>query len=228
MSAVGPLGGPHALWYATRGTGVVALLLLTVITCLGVAGVRRQGSDRWPRFIVAGLHRNLTLLALVFLGLHIATTVLDGYAPIRVTDAVLPFAAGYRALWLGLGTVAFDLLLALTLTSLLRLRIGFRAWRVLHWAAYAAWPVALVHALGTGSDARSGWMQALGLAAGAAVILAVAARLGQRPIPLGRRRPALRCSSSCHSQWRPGTWADQRRAAGGSARRPPRGSFRQP
>jgi hypothetical protein len=177
MSAPATVGGAHALWYATRGTGVVSLILLTAIVCLGIAGTRRLYSERWPRFVVAGLHRNLTLVALVFLALHIATTVLDGYAPIGLADAVIPFAAGYRPLWLGLGAVAFDLLLAITITSLLRLRLEFRVWRALHWTAYAAWPIALVHALGTGSDARIGWMQALGLFVTAAVVLAVAARL---------------------------------------------------
>lgn len=165
------------MWYATRGTGVVSLILLTAIVCLGVAGVRRLGSRQWPRHLVAGLHRNLTLVALVFLALHIATTVLDGFAPIALQDAVVPFGSAYRPVWLGLGAVAFDLLLALTITSLLRGRFGFRTWRLFHWLAYAAWPIALVHALGTGSDGRVGWMQVLALALTAAVVAAVIVRL---------------------------------------------------
>jgi hypothetical protein len=167
----------RALWYATRGTGVVSLILLTAVVVLGVVTSRRTRSERWPRFAVAGLHRNLTLLVLVFLGLHIATTVLDGFAPIRWLDAVVPFASAYRPLWLGFGAVAFDLLLALTATSLLRTRIGYRPWRALHWLAYASWPVALVHGLGTGSDAGAGWLQALALVCVAAVVVAVLVRL---------------------------------------------------
>ena len=111
---------------------------------------------------MAGLHRNLTLLALVFVAAHVVTTVADGFAPIGLLDAVVPFVSPYRPIWLGLGAVAFDLLLALVVTSLLRARIGYRSWRVVHWLAYAAWPVALVHALGTGSDARIGWFALLG------------------------------------------------------------------
>ena len=149
----------HALWFATRGAGIVSLLLLTAIVALGVAGATRWRSERWPRFVVAGLHRNLTLLALVFIALHVITTVADGYAPIGILNAVLPFTSPYRPFWLGLGAVAFDLLLALTITSLLRARIGYGRWRALHWLAYASWPVALVHGLGTGTDARVGWMQ---------------------------------------------------------------------
>lgn len=177
----------HALWYATRGTGVAALVLLTLVVAVGVAGSLRLRSERWPRFVVFGLHRNLTLLTLCFLAGHIATTVLDSYTPIGVASAFVPFVSSYRPIWLGLGAVALDLLLALTLTSLLRARIGRRVWRGLHWLAYAAWPVALAHGLGTGSDARFGWMQLLTVACLLAVLAAVAARLGSAAASGARR-----------------------------------------
>src|SRR6266536_619994 len=115
-------------------------VLLTATTLLGVLTAVRWRSDRWPRFAVATLHRNLTLLALVFIGVHVATTIADGYAPIGVEDVFLPFTSQYRPVWLGLGALAFDLLVALTITSLLRRHIGFRTWRALHWAAYGTWP----------------------------------------------------------------------------------------
>jgi DMSO/TMAO reductase YedYZ heme-binding membrane subunit len=169
----------HAYWYASRGTGIVSLVLLTLVVALGVAGSLRLRAERWPRFLVVGLHRNLTLLALAFLGVHIATSVLDSFAPIGLRDALVPFLASYRPIWLGLGAVAFDLLLALTLTSLLRARVGYRAWRALHWLAYGAWPVALAHGLGTGSDVRFGWMQALTVACVLLVLAAVARRLAR-------------------------------------------------
>ena len=119
----------HTYWYVTRGTGVAALILLTLVVALGVAGSLRLRSDRWPRFLVVGLHRNVTLLTLLFLAGHIVTTVLDSYAPVGLRDVFIPFVARYRPIWLGLGAVAFDLLLALTVTSLLRARIGWRARR---------------------------------------------------------------------------------------------------
>ena len=166
-----------ALWYLTRGTGVVSLILLTAVLVFGVLGVTRWRSERWPRFLTAGLHRNLTLFAIAFVVVHVVTTVADGFAPIRLVDAVVPFISAYRPIWLGLGALAFDLLLALTLTSLLRARVGLRLWRAVHWLAYAAWPLALVHGLGTGSDSRLGWLQILTLGCAAAVAAAVAVRL---------------------------------------------------
>jgi sulfoxide reductase heme-binding subunit YedZ len=165
------------LWYLARATGVVSLTLLTAIVALGVAAHRGSGATRIPRFAVTLLHRNLSLLVIVFLGVHIATSVLDPFAAISWTDALIPLSASYRPLWLGLGAVAFDLLIALAITSLLRVRFGLRAWRAIHWLAYACWPVALVHGLGTGSDVRSRWL--LWLAAGCilSVVLAVWVRL---------------------------------------------------
>ena len=161
------------MWYATRGTGAVALVLLTLSILLGVTTSTRWRSTRWPRFLVNGLHRNVTLLALIFVGVHVLTTIADGYAPVGFLDAVVPFHSAYRPVWLGLGTVAFDLLLALIATSILRARIGFKAWRAVHWLAYASWPVALVHALGTGSDAGTLWLRALGVVCTGSIVAAV-------------------------------------------------------
>jgi methionine sulfoxide reductase heme-binding subunit len=164
------------LWYLTRGMGVASLLLLTASVALGVLATVGWRSAGWPRFATTSLHRNLTLLAICTVVLHVVTTVLDGYAPIKLQDAVLPFFSPYRPIWLGLGAVAFDLLIALVVTSLLRARIGYRRWRFVHWLAYAAWPIALIHSLGTGSDARIGWMQAVGAACIGVVALAALAR----------------------------------------------------
>ena len=177
-------------WYVTRGSGIVALLLLTASVALGVVTTLRWKSDLWPRFAVASLHRSLTLLAVAFVAVHVGTTVLDGYAPVGLRDAFVPLLSQYRPVWLGLGAVAFDLLLALVLTSLLRARIGYRMWRGIHWLAYASWPVALVHALGTGSDARLTWMVAIGIAAVAVAALAVVARAALGAGPRGVRAAA--------------------------------------
>jgi methionine sulfoxide reductase heme-binding subunit len=165
-----------ALWYLTRGSGIVSLILLTVSTVLGITTALRWASTRWPRFIVEGLHKNVSLLSIVFLGVHIVTAVADGYVPIRWIDAVVPFAGQYRPFWLGLGALAFDLLLAVAITSLIRVRLGHRIWRAVHWLAYACWPIAVIHGLGTGSDTGQGWMRIIDIVAIGAVGAAVFAR----------------------------------------------------
>ena len=179
------LHGP-ALWYATRATGLVTLLLLTGTMLLGIVTAGRFASENWPRFLTVGLHRNLTLLVLIFLALHVGTTVVDTYTSIPATAAVIPFVSPYKSPWLGLGAVAADLLIAVLVTSLLRNRLGFRAWRGLHWLAYACWPVALAHGLGTGTDRKTIWVFAATLGCAAVVAVAttwrivIAARTGAR------------------------------------------------
>jgi len=159
------------LWFATRATGLAALVLLTVTVILGILTSVRFARPAWPRFVTVSLHRNLSLLTLTFVGLHVLTTVTDPYASISVVSVVVPFSSPYRRIWLGLGAVAFDLLLAVLVTSLLRVRIGARAWRLVHWAGYLCWPVALIHGVGTGTDGAARWV----LAVTAACALAVAA-----------------------------------------------------
>jgi len=139
-------------WFATRSTGIAALVLLTASMVLGILTSSRYARPSLPRFVTMGLHRNVSLLVLVFLGLHIVTTVVDSFAPISWTDALLPFAGTYRPFWLGLGALSFDLLIALTVTSLLRGRLGYRTWRWVHWTSYGCWPIAVMHGLGTGTD----------------------------------------------------------------------------
>ena len=179
------LHGP-GLWYATRATGLVTLLLLTVSVLLGILTAGRFSTQRWPRFLSQGLHRNISLLVLVFLALHVGTTVLDTYTSIPLTAAFLPFAAAYKTAWLSLGAVALDMLLALVATSLLRARIGLRAWRRVHWLAYACWPLAVTHGLGIGTDRSATWVFALTTGCAVSVLavttwrLVAAARLAVR------------------------------------------------
>jgi sulfoxide reductase heme-binding subunit YedZ len=146
---------------------------------LGITGVvrRRPKTPRVPRFLVDGLHRNVSLLVVVFLVTHILSSVLDPFAHVRYLDALIPFVSSYRPIWLGLGAVAFDLLIALTVTSLLRRRLGLKAWRAIHWTAYACWPIAVVHGVATGTDARVAWFGALTTACVAAVLAALGFRL---------------------------------------------------
>jgi sulfoxide reductase heme-binding subunit YedZ len=168
--------GPSAYWYLTRATGTVSLLLLTLALAVGVLDVRRVSTPTWPRFVLDGLHRSLSLLAVAFLAVHVLTSVLDSFASIPLTDAFLPFIGSYRPLWLGLGAVALDLLAAVTITSLMRRRVGYRGWRAIHWLAYASWPVALLHGLGTGSDVRETWMLVITVACVLLVLAAVLVR----------------------------------------------------
>jgi sulfoxide reductase heme-binding subunit YedZ len=184
---------PSPLWYLSRGTGAVALVLLSMTVILGITGTLRwRPGTRTPRFVVDGLHRNISLLVVVLLAAHIVTAVLDPFAHLRVVDAIVPLASRYRPLWLGFGALALDLLVALIVTSLVRARLGLRAWRAVHWAAYLCWPMAVLHGLGTGTDVRSTWLLALTVACAAGVVVAVVVRVAlDRSAGLGVRLGGL-------------------------------------
>jgi sulfoxide reductase heme-binding subunit YedZ len=165
------------LWHASRATGLVAMLLLTLVVVLGVLGSLRVATRSWQRFAIAGIHRNLALLTVVFLALHIITSVVDTYVAIDWPDAFIPFGSDYRPVWLGMGTVASDIVLALLITSLLRPRINQRLWRAVHWAAYACWPVTVAHALGTVTNSIHKWSFGLVLGCGFLVLLVTLLRV---------------------------------------------------
>ena len=169
--------GPSWYWYTTRGLGIATLIVLTATVVLGIGTVMRWSAEATPGFVVADLHRNLSLLALVLILGHVATSVLDPYAHITVRDAIIPFGAAYRPIWLGLGVAAAEILVAIAASSLLRRFVGVSIWRLIHWAAYASWPLSVVHGLGTGSDAQAPWMIGVVASCVAAVVLALAARL---------------------------------------------------
>ena len=178
MHPVLALSGGSVTWYVARATGVVTLGFLTASVLLGILTSFRWSSPRWPRFVVEFVHRNVSLLVLVFLAIHVVTVVADSFAPIRWIDVVVPFVSAYRPFWLGLGAVAVDLLIALVVTSLLRHRIGFTTWRFVHWLAYACWPVAVLHGLGTGSDTRTGLVLVFTAACVVSVLVAAGLRVG--------------------------------------------------
>ncbi|MFJ2814094.1 ferric reductase-like transmembrane domain-containing protein [Streptomyces sp. NPDC087294] len=167
----------ETLWYANRATGAVCLTLFTLVILLGTAVRLRTKLPGLPRFGTASLHRTLSLSATAFLALHITFAVIDTYVNITLTDVLVPFVADYEPLWLGLGTVALDLMLAVLITSLLRARLGHRTWRAVHWLAYASWPIALLHGIGIGTDTGADWMTWLTITCVATVVTASGIRV---------------------------------------------------
>lgn len=171
----------QTLWFASRATGLVALVLLTASLALGVAMAGRAAGPRWPRFALGAVHRNLSLTTLLFLAVHVSTAIIDPYAKIGWLDAVVPFVSVYQPFWLGLGAVALDLMLAVLVTSVVRPRVGPRLWRAVHWSGYLCWPVAVVHGLGIGGkDSELGWVIALNAFCALVVLFAVFWRLRTR------------------------------------------------
>lgn len=166
------MNGEPVLWYLNRGSGVVALVLLTTATVLGVLALGGRPGRRVPRFVVQALHRNIALLAVLMVAAHVATAVLDEFVDIRWWHSVVPFTGAYARLWLGLGAVAVDLLVVVTLSSLLRDRLRRRAWYALHRSVYLLWFTSILHGAGMGTDlAGPQWPVTVGCAGAVAAAL---------------------------------------------------------
>ncbi len=183
--------GSGGVWYLMRASGVVSLLLLTAVFVLGIATTSRWRTRRLPGFAALGLHRNISLLAVSFLAVHVVTAVVDPYAAVGVAAVVVPFLAGRGAFWAGLGALSLDLTAALVVTSLLRRHLGLRAWRAVHRLAYLSWPLALAHSLGAGSDSAALWLRLLAAGCIAAAVTAIAFRLRGAESAVKHRVPHL-------------------------------------
>jgi sulfoxide reductase heme-binding subunit YedZ len=165
------------LWYATRASGIGALILLTLTMVLGLATTGRARTRNWPGFAQQEIHRRISIIAVVFLAIHVMTSLLDTYVHIGWFAIVVPFTSPYSQFWVGLGTVALDLMLTVFISSLLRARLKPGTWRGIHWLAYASWPIALAHTFGVGTDSTEHWVIALGALCVLSVGLALLGRL---------------------------------------------------
>jgi methionine sulfoxide reductase heme-binding subunit len=194
--------GSTAFWYASRATGIIALLLFSATLVLGLVVTRQGRLPGLPRFAVTSLHRNLSLLALALVVVHVLTAVLDSYVRIPLVAAVIPLASGYERFWLGLGALALDLILALICTSLIRGRLPRSWWRPIHLCAYLCWPVAFLHGLGAARDLRQGLLLALAAGCAVLVLAAVTWRLANaaRDIPRAARVAAVSAQHGQHGQ----------------------------
>jgi methionine sulfoxide reductase heme-binding subunit len=166
-----------AFWYITRATGIVTLVLLTLTMVLGLTTTARARARNWPGFAQQELHRRISMMSMVFLAIHVLTSILDTYVHIGWAAIVVPFTSPYSRFWVGVGTVALDLMVAVFVSSLLRSRITPAVWRGIHWLAYGCWPLALAHTFGMGTDSGEGWVIALGAACIISVLVALLWRL---------------------------------------------------
>ena len=161
------------LWHSSRVTGWVSLALLTAVMVTGTGAARRFTVRRRPRVSVTVTHRRLSLLSAVAVGAHLvgAVSYSDG-AGVRWVDLVVPFMAAYSRFWLGLGTVAVDLFVAVVVSSVVRRRMPVRVWRMIHWSSFGLFPLAVAHGFGIdGIDTTLGWVLLIIAALGAFAVL---------------------------------------------------------
>jgi methionine sulfoxide reductase heme-binding subunit len=197
---VSEINSSTALWYVSRATGAVSLLLLTAVMVLGILVTRKTKLPGMPSFAVSGLHRNLSLLSTAFVTVHVLTAIADGYVTIPLTAAVIPLTSSYERFWLGLGAVGFDLMLASLITSLLRRHLSRTAWRTVHLAAYLSWPVAWFHSYFVSGDLQHGVLRLIAIACALAVIAAALWRVAATGKNLPRAQRVGVLMSAMHSK----------------------------
>lgn len=167
----------EALWALGRGTGIVALVMFTLSIVLGIVTRSGRPLPGLGRFGAADLHRSVALTGTALILGHVVSLYFDPFAQLRLVDFVVPFLGTTKPLWLGLGTLAVDLLGIVTVVSLLRHRVGPRVFKTVHWATYLLWPISVAHGLGNGTDAHSPWMVGLVAVCVGVVVSAVTWRL---------------------------------------------------
>lgn len=201
------------LWYATRASGLTALILLTLTMVLGLTTSSRTRARNWPGFAQQEIHRRVSMIAVVFVAIHVLTSVLDTYVHIGWSAVVIPFVSAYSPFWVGLGAVALDLMIAVLATSLLRARMRPATWRAVHWLAYGSWPLAFAHSFGMGTDAGEGWVVLVGVACAVAVGAALVWRLraASRQVATRTARAAVLDTPPKHLAATPGVRTGARR-----------------
>ena len=176
-------------WYAARAGGVVAYVLLTAVVVLGLSLAGKRRLKIWPRFAVEDIHRFGGLLVGTFVAVHVAAIAIDAYLPFSIPSLVVPLVSSYKPVWVALGIVSAELLLALAVANHYRGRLPYRFWRRTHYLNFAVWAAATVHGLATGTDRSSWWLLAITATGVALVCGAIVLRVLRFRPP---RVPALR------------------------------------
>jgi sulfoxide reductase heme-binding subunit YedZ len=170
------------VWYAARGAGVAAYVLLSIVIVVGLLLAGRSPVPAQPRAAIVYVHRFGGLAIAAFLVLHVVTLGIDAWLPFSLTALVVPFVSSVRSPWMGLGIIAAELLAALGIANALvrRRRIPYRVWRTLHYANWAVWLSATAHVVGTGTDRSTPWLAGTVAVCAAAVAGAAAWRVTRR------------------------------------------------
>ena len=178
------------VWYAARAGGIVAYIMLTAVVLLGLSLAGRKKLKIWPRFAVEDVHRFGGLLVGTFVAIHVLAIAIDAYLPFSIPSLIVPFVSQFRPLWVALGIVSAELLLALAVANHYRRRLSYRFWRRTHYLNFVVWGAASVHGLATGTDRSSWWFLALTIGCVAAVCSVLVLRIGRfRPAPALRHAP---------------------------------------
>lgn len=146
------LGATKVWWYVSRSSGIVAWGLSALAVLWGLALSTRALGRKPPAPWLLDVHRFLGALTVTFVLVHLVGLWFDPWAGFTVGELLVPMASSWKPAAVAWGVVAFYLLLAVEITSLLRNRLPQRLWRGVHLTSYAMYAMATVHLLLSGTD----------------------------------------------------------------------------
>lgn len=172
----------HIWWLASRASGVVALLLVTISVAIGLTMSAKLMRKRRLGPVLMAIHEQTALAGLVAIAVHGVTLLGDPWLHPTLSQISVPFTMGYRAFFTGLGVVGGWLAALLGLTYYVRRRIGPALWRKAHRATIVVYVLGLVHTIGAGTDAGTPWLRWFMVATAPAIAMLFARRvIGRRP-----------------------------------------------
>ena len=185
-------------WYVTRASGIIAYLLMWFSTVLGLAVTSKYLDGMLDRLFTYDFHEFISLLSVAFTLVHVLVLMLDRYLPYSLAQILVPFISPYRPFWVGVGVIAFYIILLVTVTFYLRNRIGTRTFRVIHYLSLLGYIGVTLHGYYSGTDTALASMQILYKVSGLAVLFLMVywlVLLGLRKVETRRQASSLSAST---------------------------------
>ena len=188
-------------WVATRILAFLSYFAIAGSVIYGLLLSTKILDAIAHRPVTFALHQDLAAIGLGLAGVHAVLLGLDSSVPFSLFEVLVPFAAPYRPVWVGLGQVALYLVAVVYASFHLRRQIGQRSWRMLHYVTFLAFVGATAHGILSGTDTGAAWAWWSYVVASVAVVfltvyrvvIAVEARRGRAtglaPAPAGRPSP---------------------------------------
>ena len=180
----------HIWWLASRASGIVALVLVTISVAIGLTMSAKLMRKRRLGPALVAIHEQTALAGLIAIAVHGITLLGDPWLHPSVAGIAVPFVMGYKTLFTGLGILGGWLAALLGLSFYFRRRIGAALWRKAHRATVVVYALGLVHTIGAGTDASTPWLRwFMALTAIPMAALFIRRLVGTRS-PAPRRAPA--------------------------------------
>lgn len=166
-------------WHLVRSAGIGAYLLLAISMVWGLLMSSQYAKDWSPGALSMTLHSSVSWLALVLGFGHAFLLLWDDYFTYNLSHLLVPFTGPYRPEAVGLGTLAFWLILVVTLSFSLKKRLGHRTWKWIHMTSYLAFVLVTAHALFAGTDASHLGLRLMLIGSVCVVTLMLGIRIGK-------------------------------------------------